>query len=198
MARSHFSQEVGRQYIPGHKAVQEAYRITWSSNQKPMVDPPRIIPGAITPCGTGKVFNARRQPHRVKFESVENQIPQGAADISTDGPLDELANKQIPNVGIAPAMPRIEIKALSRNAVEQLADLPRLLTAPNSFMIGCKIAIVWNASTMLKQLAQRKRAIIDRLIEMEIASSDQLKGRRGQRRLGEAPPWNACVIGADA
>jgi hypothetical protein len=163
-----------------------------------MVDPARIISGAIAPRGVGKVGNGRRQPHRVEPESVKNEMPQGAADISTDSLFDELANQQISHVGIAPAVPGIEIEAVGRNAVEQLVYLPRLLTAPNSFMIGCKIAIVWNAGTMLKQLAQRKRAIIDRLIEMEIASSDQLKGRRGQRRLGEAPPWNACVIGADA
>jgi hypothetical protein len=50
---------------------------------------------------------------------------------------------------------------------------------------------------MLKQLSQRKGAAVDPIIEAEMAARDQLEGCRGQHRLGEAPPRDACLIGTD-
>jgi hypothetical protein len=152
--------------------VKEAYCITGSANQKAVVDPPRIVPGRITPRCIGKVPSGRRQPHRVKTKVVENEIPQSAADISTGSLLDKLTNEQISDVGIAPAMPGIKIEAVGRNAVEQLAYVPRLPTAPNSFVIGSKAAVIRNAGTMLEQLAECVGMAIDSLVEAAMASCD--------------------------
>lgn len=195
MRRCHFGQKFARQHIARHQTVKETDSITGRSNQKAMVDPRRIVPGVIAPRGIGKVLGARRHAHRFKTKTIENEIPQGAADIPTDSLLDELANKQISDIGIAPAMPGIEIEAVGRNAVKQLAYLPRLLTASNSFVIGSKTAVVRNAGTVLEQLAQRKRTAIDPLVETEMTASDQLKGSRGQCGLGEAPPRDTRMIG---
>jgi hypothetical protein len=64
-------------------------------------------------------------------------------------------------------------------------------------VIGSETAVVRNAGTMLEQLAQRIGATIDPIVEAAIASCDQLESRCRQRGLGEAPPWDACLIGVD-
>jgi hypothetical protein len=43
------------------------------------------------------------------------------------------ADKKIADIGTAPAVSRFEIEAIGRNAVKQLAYLPRLVAAPNGF-----------------------------------------------------------------
>ena len=88
-------------------------------------------------------------------------------------------------------MPGIEVEVTGYNAVEQLSYRPRFVAAPNSLMIGSKVAVVRDAGTMLKQLAQRVRPAIYPFVESAIAACDQLESRRGQCSFREAPPRDA-------
>jgi hypothetical protein len=47
-------------------------------------------------------------------------------------------------------MSGIEVEAAGYNAVEQLSYGPRFVTAPNSLMIGSKVAVVRDAGAVLK------------------------------------------------
>ena len=162
-----------------------------------MVDPPRIIRGTIAPRGIGEIPRARCQPDRTETEGIENEVPQGTADVSTSLRLDELADKEISDIGITPAVPGIEVEAIRSYAFEHLAHRPRLFAAPDRLVVAGKIAIVGNAGAVVKQLAQRIWAAIDPRVEAALAACDELESCRGQSRLGEAPPWNARAIGTN-
>ena len=151
----------------------------------------------IAPRGIGEIPRARCQPDRTETEGIENEVPQGTADVSTGRPLDELADKEISDIGITPAVPGIEVEAICAYAFEHLAHRPRLFAAPDRLVVAGKIAIVGNAGAVVKQLAQRIWAAIDPRVEAALAACDELESCRGQSRLGEAPPWNARAIGTN-
>ena len=101
-------------------------------------------------------------------------MPQGAADVVTGSVLDALTNKEVADVRIAPTTPRFEVEAVGRNAVQHLPHPPRLLAEPNGLVIGRKTAVVRNAGTVLKQLAQRIGTAVNPIVEVKMAPSDEL------------------------
>ena len=86
---------------------------------------------------------------------------------------------------------------MNSHSIKQFANRPRLFTPPNSRMIGGQGAVIRNAGTVLKQLAQRERVAANSLVQAAKAQRDQFQSRCGQRCLGEAPPWDDRSIGVD-
>ena len=84
---------------------------------------------------------------------------------------------------------------MNSHSIKQFANRPRLFTPPNSRMVGG--AVIRNAGTVLKQLAQRERVAANSLVQAAKAQRDQFQSRCGQRCLGEAPPWDDRSIGVD-
>jgi hypothetical protein len=123
-------------------------------------------------------------------------MPQCVSDALAGCRFDDLANEQVADVRIAPAVARLEIEAIRRDALEQLCDAPGLVAAPNRLMIGGEIAIVRDTGAVLQQLPQRIRAAVDPVVEAKHTAGDQLQRRRRQRRLGEAPPRDKGLFGA--
>jgi hypothetical protein len=78
---------------------------------------------------------------------------QSLTEVLPGSLFDALANEKIAHVRVTPAMTGFEVEAIDRHSVQHLLFRPRPLFASYSFVIGRETSVVWDASTVLEQMA---------------------------------------------
>jgi hypothetical protein len=71
-------------------------------------------------------------------------------------------------------MARLKVEMVSPDAVKQLRNISRLLTALNGCVVGWKAAIVRHAGPVLEQLTKRERPAVERFVQSETFLRDEL------------------------
>lgn len=175
------------QQTAGHESIEKAHGIRSRSDQEAVINPAGMISVPVAPCDAVEVATSLDQPDRTNIKRAENKRLQRLADTGMGGLLDNLANEQITNVGVAPAFAWREVEGIGNDPSEQFVHHPGLVAPLDSLMIRFEPAVFGNTGTVLQYLAKRVGSAGQRLVERQSTLCDELKRARGDCGFSEAP-----------
>src|SRR5262249_8010126 len=114
---------------------EEARGLGRRADEKPVVDPGRVIACGIAPGGRREIARLAGEPRAGHSERSTYHPVERRADVLAGRLFDQSADEKIADIGVRPTLSRIEKQAIGADAPPKLPVTPRQVAARHRLVI---------------------------------------------------------------